>query len=98
MSRRIIPVSPDGSIYLEVDAMPEPREVLLLHPLARGEFERATMLLFAPSAAGQKVRIRLVGVPVDGLLDGTVKRWWPLPAAASVSPRVCSGADQRGAG
>ena len=48
--------------------------------------------------AGQKVRIRLVGVPVDGLLDGTVKRWWPLPAAASVSPRVGSGADQRGAG
>lgn len=60
-------------------AMPEPREVLLLHPLATGEMERATTLLFAPSAVGQQVRIRLVGVPVDGLLDGTVSRWWPLP-------------------
>jgi hypothetical protein len=74
--------------------MPEPREVLLLHPLARGEFERATTLLFAPAAAGQQVRIRLVGVPVDDILDGTVTRWWPLPAgpsAASVPIRGSSG-------
>lgn len=81
-------------------AMPEPREVLLLHPLARGEFERTTTLLFAPSAVGQHVRIRLVGVPVDDLLDGTVERWWPLPVASSataVSARVASGADQIGA-
>jgi 5-methylcytosine-specific restriction enzyme subunit McrC len=80
-------------------AMPEPREVLLLHPLARGESDRATTLLFAPSAAGQHVRIRLVGVPVDDLLDGTVKRWWPLAAAASVAAvplRVVSSADQFG--
>ncbi len=59
-------------------SMAEPREVLLLHPLATGEPHRATSLLFAPSAAKQQVRIRLVGVPVDGLLDGTVRDWWPL--------------------
>ena len=58
--------------------MPEPREVLLLHPLAVGEADRATSLLFAPAAATQQVRIRLVGVPIDGILDGSVARWWPL--------------------
>lgn len=79
-------------------AMPEPREVLLLHPLARGEFERATTLLFAPSAAGQQVRIRLVGVPVDDLLDGSIQRWWPLPLApVAVAPRSVSGTVQIGA-
>lgn len=80
--------------------MPQPREVLLLHPIARGEFERATTLLFAPSAAEQQVRIRLVGVPVDDLLDGTVKRWWPLDAArpqAAIPSRVVSHARQMGA-
>jgi 5-methylcytosine-specific restriction enzyme subunit McrC len=78
-------------------AMPEPREVLLLHPLARGEFDRATTLLFAPSAAGQQVRISLVGVPVDDLLDGTVKRWWPLPVVPSAPTRVVLGGGQFGA-
>ncbi|MBI2567008.1 MAG: hypothetical protein HYV63_08270 [Candidatus Schekmanbacteria bacterium] len=87
-------------------AMPEPREVLLLHPLAMGESERATTLLFAPSGSAQQVRIRLVGVPVDGLLDGTVGRWWPLDpnrskASHSVpSPRTmpsaCPGHQQLG--
>jgi 5-methylcytosine-specific restriction enzyme subunit McrC len=78
-------------------SMPEPREVLLLHPLARGEFERATTLLFAPSASGQQVRIRLVGVPVDDLLEGTVSRWWPLaiaPSAVAIPPRIASSAAQ----
>jgi len=65
--------------------MPEPREVLLLHPLARAEFERATTLLFAPSAAPQHVRIRLLGVPVDDLLDGTLERWWPLECGMNVT-------------
>lgn len=75
-------------------AMPEPREVLLLHPLASGELERATTLLFAPPASNQQVRIRLVGVPVDGILDGTVADWWPsgqrrTPSAPPVSaPRT----------
>ncbi len=59
-------------------AMPEPREILLLHPLSSGETDRATMLLFNPPAARQRVRIRLVGVPVEGILDGSVRHWWPL--------------------
>ncbi len=59
-------------------AMPEPREVLLFHPLARGEIDRASTLLFAPAAVGQQVRIRLVGVPIDGLLDGSMGNWWPF--------------------
>lgn len=67
--------------------MPEPREVLLLHPLASGELERATTLVFAPPAANKQVRIRLVGVPVDDLLDGTVACWWPLvPPPAPLVP------------
>ncbi len=64
-------------------AMPEPREVLLLHPLTTSEPARATTLLFTPSPATQQVRIRLVGVPVDGLLDGTAAGWWPLDPAQS---------------
>lgn len=82
--------------------MPEPREVVLLHPLASGEPEQATTLLFAPPAANQQVRIRLVGVPVDGILDGTVGRWWPLSphrtAAATPFPatRTALGNQQLG--
>ncbi len=75
-------------------SMPEPREVLLLHPVGPGNAGCAATLLFAPSAAGERVRIRLVGVPLDGLLDGTVERWWPLdrsgnsdePVRASLVP------------
>lgn len=67
-------------------AMPEPREVLLLHPLATGATERATRLLFAPSAASQQVHIRLVGVPIDGLLDGSVQHWWPLGRCDASTP------------
>ncbi|MGB5736673.1 MAG: hypothetical protein WBM40_19770, partial [Thiohalocapsa sp.] len=59
-------------------SMSEPREVLLLHPVGPGDAGCAATLLFAPSATGEQVRIRLVGVPLDGLLDGTVERWWPL--------------------
>ena len=66
------------AIYGLAYAMPEPREVLLVYPLGAGEVDRGTSLLFAPAATPQQVRIRLVGVPVDGLLDGTVARWWPL--------------------
>lgn len=39
--------------YGLVYAMPEPREVLLLHPLTNGELERATTLLFTPAAVAQ---------------------------------------------
>lgn len=63
--------------------MPEPREVLLLHPVGPADAGCAATLLFAPSAAGEHVRIRLVGVPLNGLLDGTVERWWPLDRSGS---------------
>ena len=66
--------------------MPDPREVLLLHPLANGERERAATLLFAPAAVAQQVRIRLVGVPIDGLLDGSVRHWWPLAPVGGGGP------------
>jgi len=60
-------------------------------PARHQETDRATTLLFAPSAAGQHVRIRLAGVPVDGILDGTVGRWWPLdPPRAVPAPGVPS--------
>ncbi|MDP3273836.1 MAG: hypothetical protein Q8Q09_01485 [Deltaproteobacteria bacterium] len=58
--------------------LPEPRDVLLLHPLTRGTRDHRATLLFAPHSATQPVRIRLVGVPLDELLDGSLARWWPL--------------------
>lgn len=68
--------------------MPSPRQVLLLHPLVGEERERPSTLLFAPAAASQQVCIRLVGVPVDRMLEesaGGAGKWWPLqPAAESV--------------
>lgn len=86
--------------------MREPREVLLFHPLASGERERTTTLLFAPPAVAQQVRIRLVGVPLDGLLEGSVGRWWPLdiPRAAAaplvsapcIAPSIALGYQQLG--
>jgi 5-methylcytosine-specific restriction enzyme subunit McrC len=66
-------------------SMPDPREVLLLHPLSRGEIERATTLLFAPSAAGRQIRIRLVGVPIDDIVEGRLTRWWPHVRSALAS-------------
>ena len=60
-------------------------------PARHQETDRATTLLFAPSAAGQPVRIRLAGMPVDGILNGTVGRWWPLdPPRAVPAPGVPS--------
>jgi len=58
--------------------MPEPREVLLLHPLGTGESDKRTVLRFAPGAASQEVLIRLVGVPIDDIVEGKLERWWPL--------------------
>lgn len=69
-------------------SMPEPREVLLLHPIGPSGARSTATLLFAPSAAGEHVRIRLVGVPVDGLLDGTVERWWPLDRSGNLDEPV----------
>ena len=57
--------------------MASPREVLLLHPLGDGDEDRRTTLLFDPPGADEAVRIRLVGVPIDGILGGEVE-WWPF--------------------
>ncbi|MDJ0837563.1 MAG: hypothetical protein QNK37_13700 [Acidobacteriota bacterium] len=58
--------------------MPDPREVLLIHPLRSGETDRAAKLLFSPSGDGRQVYIRLVGAPIDDILDGSAKHWLPL--------------------
>lgn len=59
-------------------AMPQPRDVLLLHPVSIHEPERAATLVFAPTSVDQHVRIRLVGVPIDGFFEKTIENWWPL--------------------
>jgi 5-methylcytosine-specific restriction enzyme subunit McrC len=61
-----------------------PREVLLFHPLNAGDLDRRTRLLFAPRGAGQRVQIRLVGVPIDAIFGGELCSWWPeLPAVGT---------------
>ncbi|HXH04434.1 MAG TPA: hypothetical protein VNN09_14110 [Candidatus Competibacteraceae bacterium] len=55
--------------------LPEPRQVLLFHPLADGEEASSATLLFAPGASPHRVHIRLVGVPLARLLEG--EGWWP---------------------
>ena len=48
--------------------------------------DRVTTLVFSPPAAGQQVRILLVGVPLDDLLDGTEEKWWPFRNACEAVP------------
>ncbi len=57
--------------------MPEPREVLLLYPSRPGKESGGGTLLFAPPAGIDNVSIRLVGVPVDRMLEDAGSRWWP---------------------
>ena len=57
-------------------AMQEPREVILLHPVSLDDSKASTTLLFAPPSSTQHVRIRLEGVPLDRILDGSIE-WWP---------------------
>ncbi len=65
--------------------LPAPRTVLLFHPLAERETDRPASLTFAPGAVSEPVEIRLVGVPVDRILEG--ERWWPNhPALALPQP------------
>lgn len=61
--------------------MPEPREVLMLHPLGDDEQDRSSTVLFAPPSAQQSVRIRLVGVPIDEILSSGADEWWPITIA-----------------
>lgn len=68
--------------------LPAPREVLMLYPLAADEKSRPTSLLFGALAYSQQVHIRLVGVPLDGLLNGTVRNWWPWETWLAPSTQV----------
>jgi 5-methylcytosine-specific restriction enzyme subunit McrC len=54
------------------------REVLMFHPLGTGQADRECLLQFNPSHSVEIVQLRLIGVPIDGILDGTIERWWPL--------------------
>lgn len=58
--------------------LPDPRTVLLLHPVVRGERAPATQLRYAPPALGERVILKLVGVPLDDILDGKNPSWWPF--------------------
>jgi len=55
-----------------------PRPVLLFHPLEPGKKVRPSTLAFAPSGGGPQVRIQLVGVPIERLLEGSETAWWPV--------------------
>lgn len=57
--------------------MSDPRQVMLFHPLESDEVGRPTQLLFSPAAARDRVRIRLEGVPIEGILSGKCVDWWP---------------------
>lgn len=58
--------------------LPDPRTVLLLHPVVRGERTPSTQLHYAPPALGERVILKLVGVPLDDILDGKNPSWWPF--------------------
>ena len=58
--------------------MTEPRTVLMLHPLSHGQEDKQTMLSFHPHSSSQQVKIKLVGVPLDEIMEGNARRWWPL--------------------
>jgi 5-methylcytosine-specific restriction enzyme subunit McrC len=59
--------------------LPEPRTVVILHPLGEGDHDLGTELLFAPVGGIGHVSIRLVGVPIDELAAaGEDARFWPF--------------------
>ena len=63
--------------------LPAPRTVLLFHPLAEREIDRPARLTFFPGALAEPVEIRLVGVPVDRILEGEM--WWPPQAVLATA-------------
>jgi len=58
--------------------MSEPKTVLMLHPLSHGQKDKQTMLSFHPHSSSQQVKIKLVGVPLDEIMEGNARCWWPL--------------------
>lgn len=58
--------------------MSEPREVMMFYPLGTEDRARSVSLEFSPVAAKARVMIRLVGVPIDGIVGGAVRHWWPF--------------------
>lgn len=63
--------------------MAEPREVILFYPLGSDQMERPAQLLFAPDAARERIRIRLVGVPIEEIVSGRCPDWWPVKSILS---------------
>ncbi|MEZ5583054.1 MAG: hypothetical protein R3F37_10100 [Candidatus Competibacteraceae bacterium] len=63
--------------YALVYPMPEPRDVFLFYPLETDAHTPPGQLLFKPDGLAPQVSIRLVGVPIDELLQGS--SWWPWP-------------------
>lgn len=57
--------------------MAEPRKVYLFFPLQAGAETLPAQLLFMPGGE-ERVRIALVGVPVDAILSRRCSGWWPL--------------------
>lgn len=76
--------------YALAYALPAPREVMLLYPLAADRRAKPAALLFTPDGALDRVRIRLVGVPLDELLNGAA--WWPLDCDPTATARPRGGA------
>jgi 5-methylcytosine-specific restriction endonuclease McrBC regulatory subunit McrC len=59
--------------------MPEPRNVFLLHPqLDSAQAQQQPVVHFTPDTFGQRVTIRVVGVPVAQLVEKDTPRWWPF--------------------
>ena len=50
----------------------------MLHPLSHGQEDKQTMLSFHPHSSSQQVKIKLVGVPLDEIMEGNARCWWPL--------------------
>jgi len=52
--------------------------VLMLYPPRNGPRNKHTILFFHPHTRSQQVKIKLVGVPLDEIMEGNARRWWPL--------------------
>lgn len=71
------------TIYGLAYTTPEPCDALLLYPLTTDDMEHTATLIFQAPSTRQEVTVRIVGVPVNHILDGTEAKWWP-----ELSPRA----------